>query len=123
MGESNAGIPELLDTHHPHPFHLIPRQPQIADPQPTAASRQAFRYFRPPTPARVELQNQRPSRIAAPGVNGKVLNAAGPWRNTGGWWTANAWNRDEWDITLTDHALYRIYREPDSRWFIEGAYD
>jgi protein ImuB len=123
VGENNAGIPELLDTHHPHPFHLVPQQPQIAHHQPLAASRQAFRYFRPPTPARVELQNQRPARIAALGIQGKVLNAAGPWRSTGDWWTRTAWNRDEWDVTLTDHALYRIYREPDNRWFIEGAYD
>ncbi|MGD0436503.1 MAG: hypothetical protein ABSB86_08555, partial [Bryobacteraceae bacterium] len=100
-----------------------PQQPQIAHHQPLAASRQAFRYFRPPTPARVELQNQRPARIAALGIQGKVLNAAGPWRSTGDWWTRTAWNRDEWDVTLTDHALYRIYREPDNRWFIEGAYD
>jgi protein ImuB len=52
-----------------------------------------------------------------------VLNAAGPWRTSGDWWTRAAWNRDEWDITLTSGALYRIYREPDQRWFIEGAYD
>jgi protein ImuB len=128
VGENNAGIPELLDTHHPHPFHLVPQQPQIADHLPPTANRQAFRYFRPPTPARVELQNQRPSRVSGLSINGtgiheKVLNSAGPWRNTGGWWTPNAWNRDEWDVTLTDHALYRIYREPDNRWFIEGAYD
>jgi protein ImuB len=123
VGENNAGIAELLNTHHPHPFHLVPQQPQVADHQPPTITRQAFRYFRPPTPARVELQNHRPARIAAHDINGKFLNAAGPWRNTGGWWTTTAWNRDEWDVTLTDNAIYRIYKEPDNRWFIEGAYD
>jgi protein ImuB len=123
VGENNAGIPELVDTHHPHPFRLLPEQPRIADRHPPAVIQLAFRYFRPPTPARVELENQRPIRITAPGMQGKILNAAGPWRNTGGWWTQAAWNRDEWDITLPGHAIYRIYREPGNRWFIEGAYD
>ncbi|HYL37958.1 MAG TPA: hypothetical protein VEV17_18730 [Bryobacteraceae bacterium] len=122
VGENNAGVPELLNTHHPHPYRLVAQQPVIADLHPPN-NHQAFRYFRPPITARVELQRDRPARIAASGIQGKVLNAAGPWRTSGDWWTQTAWNRDEWDITLTTGALYRIYREPDQRWFIEGAYD
>ena len=74
---------------------------------------QAFRYFRPPLPATVELHHNRPARIAASGIHGKILNAAGPWRTSGDWWTTTAWNRDEWDIALIQRRLYRIYREPD----------
>ena len=48
----------------------------------------------------------------AEGVRGKVLDLAGPWRTSGDWWTADAWQRDEWDIALSDGALYRIYCEP-----------
>ncbi len=33
VGENNVGIPELLNTHHPHPFHLVNAQPQITNPQ------------------------------------------------------------------------------------------
>ena len=120
VGETNVGIPELLNTHHPHAYHLIPSQPQITNHQPPT-SHQAFRYLRPPLPATIELENNRPSRIAAHGVQGKILNAAGPWRSSGNWWTTTQWARDEWDITLTT-GLYRIYREI-SRWFIEGTYD
>jgi protein ImuB len=86
-------------------------------------TRQAFRYFRPPLPARIELQNQRPTRIASPGITGKIQTAAGPWRTTGDWWTNTPWNRDEWDITLSNSTLYRIYREPTDHWYIEGTYD
>ncbi|HLG96824.1 MAG TPA: hypothetical protein VKX49_10985 [Bryobacteraceae bacterium] len=122
VGENNAGVPELLDTHHPHPFRLTPAQPQIASPcQPAGC--QAFRYFRPPLRAKIEFQNDRPSRLTAPGIHGKVLNASGPWRTSGDWWTETAWYRDEWDITLNNGALYRIYQEPDQHWFIEGSYD
>ncbi len=122
MGENNVGVPELLNTHHPHPFRIVNRQPQITSP-PTIASHQAFRYFRPPVNAKVDLEHNRPARITASGVHGKVLNAAGPWRTSGDWWTTDSWNRDEWDIALTNGALYRIYHEPDRRWFIEGTYD
>jgi protein ImuB len=122
VGENNVGIPELLNTHHPHPFRLANAQPQIASHQQPITSHQGFRYFRPPIPATVALDRNRPIRITAPGIQGKVLNAAGPWRTSGDWWTSSTtWNRDEWDIALTNGSLYRIYRDP--HWFVEGAYD
>lgn len=123
VGENNVGIPELLNTHHPHPYHLIPQQPPIPSPQPPVPSYQALRYFRPPIRATIQLEHNRPKRITAPGIHGNILNAAGPWRTSGDWWTPTPWNRDEWDITLNTGALYLIYREPDQRWFIEGTYD
>ncbi len=120
VGENNVGIPQLLDTHHPHPFRLVPGTP-IPNPQSQIPGRQAFRFFRPPLPATVSLDGNRPLRLSAPGIHGKVLNAAGPWRTSGDWWTKTAWNRDEWDIALSNGTLYRIYR--DSNWYVEGSYD
>ena len=122
VGEENAGVPELVDTHHPHPFRLVQRQPEVVARPAPVASRQAFRYFRPPSAASVELNNDRPVRLRASGIQGKILNASGPWRTSGNWWTASAWNRDEWDVTI-GQTLYRIYREPEGRWFVEGSYD
>jgi protein ImuB len=121
VGESNVGIPELLNTHHPHPFRLANAQPYTANSQLPIASSQAFRYFRPPLPATVELERNRPLRITASGIHGKVLNAAGPWRTSGDWWTTTVWNRDEWDVALSNGSLYRIYH--DSNWYVEGSYD
>jgi protein ImuB len=120
VGEANVGLPQLLDSYHPQPFHLVPGPP-IPNPQSPIPGRQAFRFFRPPLPATIDLINNRPVRLSAPGIHGKVLNAAGPWRTSGDWWTSTIWNRDEWDIALSNGALYRIYR--DSQWFIEGSYD
>lgn len=120
VGEYNVGIPELLNTHHPHPFRLVKSQP-ITSHQPPVTSHQGFRYFRPPLPATVEFERDRPLRISASGIHGKVLNAAGPWRTSGDWWTTTVWNRDEWDIALSNGSLYRIYCDPN--WFIEGSYD
>jgi protein ImuB len=121
VGENNVGLAELLNTHHPHPFRLVRAQPAITNNQQPITNHQAFRYFRPPLPATVTLDRNRPIRISAPSIHGNILNAAGPWRTSGDWWASTVWNRDEWDIALTNGALYRIYR--DSNWFIEGSYD
>jgi protein ImuB len=120
VGASNVGLPELLNTHHPHPYRLVPGPP-TPSPQFRRTGQHAFRYFKPPLRATIDLINNRPVRLSAPGIHGKVLNAAGPWRTSGDWWTTTAWNRDEWDIALTNGSLYRIYSDP--HWFIEGSYD
>lgn len=120
VGEHNVGIPQLRDTHHPQAFDLVPCQP-TANRQPLAThSQQAFRFFRPPLPATIDFINARPVRLSAPGIHGKILNAAGPWRTAGDWWTSTIWARDEWDIALAS-GIYRIYH--DSNWFVEGSYD
>ena len=81
-----------------------------------------LRRFRPARTARVALASGQPGFVAAKGVRGKVLEFAGPWRTSGDWWTTSPWARDEWDIALSDGALYRIYCEPRG-WFVEGSYD
>jgi len=121
-GEENAGIPELLDTHHPHPFRLIREFPYTGN-SPAQTPCQAFRFFRPPLCAQVEVQTERPRRLQSTGIAGTIAVAAGPWRSSGNWWLEENWNRDEWDIALSNGALYRIYKEPDGRWFVEGSYD
>jgi hypothetical protein len=36
----------------------------------------------------------------------------------------SAWDRDEWDVTLTDGATYRVCRDLSTdAWFIEGVID
>ena len=75
-----------------------------------------------PRAARVALASGQPSFIAADGIRGKILDLAGPWRTSGDWWTTDPWLRDEWDIALSDGALYRLYCCPHG-WFLEGSYD
>jgi len=85
-------------------------------------SKLALRYFRPPRAARVVLASGQPDFVAAEGIRGRVVEIAGPWRSSGDWWTDDAWQRDEWDIALSDGALYRLYCDPRG-WFVEGNYD
>ena len=138
----------------------------------------ALRRFRFPVPARVHVDQHTPVRVTTDRVamrpdnlaltkrfafvdrgglsGGGVQRYAGPWRTSGGWWTADfcldgprrhrgtetnvsgpkdlrasvspwlvrAWDRDEWDVTLTDGAAYRIFRDRSTdAWFIEGVVD
>ncbi len=127
VGEGNVGVPELLNTNRPAPFRLVPKQPsanpKAATGKPDVRTQLAFRYFQPPLAAKVELDTGRPVRLAAGSIRGNVITYAGPWRSSGDWWMENPWNRDEWDVSLNDGALYRIYRNADASWFIEGTYD
>jgi len=98
---------------------------------PPQFSKFAFRHYRPPVAAQVRVQAERPAYVNAQAVHGDVLTAAGPWRASGDWWTASAWNRDEWDVALSDGGVYRIFvrmepveqRTPAREWFLEGVYD
>jgi protein ImuB len=123
VGEGRVGTPELLDTHRPDAFRMLERPGSArmhkAEPY---ATRLALRLFRPRRAARVAIAGTQPSFVMADGVRGKVLDLAGPWRTSGDWWTPDPWQRDEWDIALSDGALYRIYCEP-AGWFVEGSYD
>ena len=120
VGEKRVGYAELLDTHRPEGFRV---HAQAAEWKARAAAANAgFRRFRPARAARVTLAAGQPGFVAAEGVRGQVLEFAGPWRTSGDWWTADPWQRDEWDIALSDGALYRLYCSP-AGWFVEGSYD
>jgi protein ImuB len=127
VGEESVGSPELVDTHRPGAFRMRPQTPQDAvrkgGGRAEALTPQiGFRVFRPPRAARVQIDGGRPSFVAAEGIRGRVLELAGPWRTSGDWWTSDPWLRDEWDMALSDGALYRVYCAPPG-WFVEGSYD
>lgn len=119
LGESNVGSPELLNTHRPDAFVMRPfsAETSTAPAQPTAI-RFAFRYYRPPIAAQVKVKAERPISVNAQ----PILTAAGPWRASGDWWTTAAWDREEWDVSLENGGLYRVYHA-SQRWFLEGIYD
>ena len=100
VGEANVGYPELLDTYRPgvgRPAHFWPPL--------------ALRRFRPPLEVTKSFQK-------------RIVERSGPWRTNGEWWRPDSWDRDEWDVVLSDGALYRVYRERETeQWFVEGEYD
>ncbi len=85
-------------------------------------------------------------------AGGSVVRCAGPWRSSGNWWADGSgasgrsgkagressvssthqthlphqayWDRDEWDVALSDGAVYRVFRDRDrDRWFIDAIVD
>ena len=124
-------------------------QPPVPSPQSLAS---ALRRCRQPVPARVAVAGGRPVRVTTDRrgfAGGTVTRCAGPWRTSGEWWKsevrsqksevqpsnfrlqtsgagdgAGAWDRDEWDVSLRDGAVYRIFqdRERDG-WFIDAIVD
>ncbi len=56
--------------------------------------------------------------------HGRVVTLAGPWRRQGEWWRSEAYDRDYYDVQLSDGAVYRIYCDRRTQqWFAEGVYD
>jgi protein ImuB len=54
---------------------------------------------------------------------GTVDSCAGPWRTSGGWWSAH-WDRDEWDVAIAEGPTYRLFRERHTdKWFLEAVVD
>jgi protein ImuB len=105
-------------------------------------------------PARVAVVDGRPVRVTTDRrgfSGGAVTRCAGPWRTSGNWWSGESgrsgkpggeasvssthqtdqaathltsWNRDEWDVSLGDGAVYRVCRDRDAdRWFIDAIVD
>jgi hypothetical protein len=136
MGEFEAGsAARAAAGGGPHPGGAGTSLP-APDTQAEARLPQAFRRFRLPIPVRVRVDDGRPARLTTDrhGVTGGVIvQAAGPWRTSGEWWAgesgraparSEAWDRDEWDIAMTDGTVYRLFVERDvGQWFLEGVVD
>ena len=114
-------------------------EPRVAEPLAPSA---CLRRFRLPIPARVLIDGSRPISVRTdrPALaGGRVHAAAGPWRTSGEWWKTAVvgagaqpgappgragWNRDEWDVALSDGGLYRIFEDRDTgRWFVGAVVD
>lgn len=130
VGEERVGSPELIDRHLPTPFrmvHFTPGGYRGSDVAP-ATGQAALRFFRPGLPARVEKLHGAPSRVYFGGTRYRVVQASGPWRRSGEWWTQEHWGRDEWDLILDGEEnhrwLVRAYRDlVTGHWYIEAEYD
>ncbi len=132
---SERGVSTRVEERIPNPG------PRIPSPEPRVPNA-CLRRFRLPIPARVLIDGDRPVSVRTdrPALaGGRVQAAAGPWRTSGEWWKTPAapanvqptapprragWNRDEWDVALSDGGLYRIFEDRDTgRWFVGAVVD
>jgi protein ImuB len=116
MGETRCGSPATVDSWEPGAFAMKPfnpgfgirdsgfgndknlehknlerRTPGSRIPNPGSRVSVAFRRFRHPIPIRVHVTHGTPSSVSTmpQGLSGgAVASCAGPWRTSGGWWTA-----------------------------------
>jgi protein ImuB len=156
VGEARIGSAVLVDTHQPGTFQMTPFAPVNggAYPGTRVSELPVLRRQRTPPAIRVSVEHGRPVYLAASrrGMpQGAVVQAAGPWRTSGGWWalppnqppprlrrSAEAlrakaeggsheicpWSRDEWDVALRSGAVCRIFQDRTTeRWFLDGIYD
>jgi protein ImuB len=125
VGAENVGTPQLLNSHQPDGFLM---RPFLASAKTAVASAEkpislAFRRFRPPEPAHVQVE-QAPVSMSSRVAKGNIRTARGPWFSSGHWWTHDIWDREEWDVALHNDTLYRIFRDLRTKaWFVEGNYD
>jgi len=145
MGQDRVGAPVTVDTYRPGAFAMKPFATEhshdhrharhareelvkkdVAVVASVAVNRGAVRRCRQPVAARVVLADGRPFKVTSDRrgfAGGNVLSASGPWKTSGDWW-ADAWDRDEWDVSLSDGASYRVFLDRASGgWFIDGILD
>ena len=132
---SERGVSTRVEGRIPNP------EPRVPSPE-SRVPNACLRRFRLPIPARVLLDGSHPVSVRTdrPALaGGRVQAAAGPWRTSGEWWKTPAapagaqpsapprragWNRDEWDVALSDGGLYRIFEDRDTgRWFVGAIVD
>jgi hypothetical protein len=77
--------------------------------------------FRPPLPARVDLENNRPVFLKSDRLSGPLQELRGPWKASGHWWDKENWMQEEWDAALPDGSLCRLARS-GATWKVEGIY-
>lgn len=131
VGESEAGSPELINTHRPDSWRMRPSldlSPLDHHHRPASAVvRIAFRYFRPPRRAWVGLRQGVPVELRADGLAAaRVRETAGPWLSSGDWWTGHPFSRREWDLALDSGLVCRVFEDtltPARPWFLDGLYD
>jgi protein ImuB len=134
VGDGNVGAPHLLDSHRPDAFCVrkFSTTTVVEKEQPKESVPQiALHVFRPPAPARVQLQGGQPVAAFFQGRSGKVIHASGPWRTSGYWWEEQSWQEDSWDLEIiffgepaAPCGFYRFsYDGLLEKWFVRGIYD
>jgi protein ImuB len=127
VGPASVGAPAVADDHHPGAWRVEPFRAPGSEPRapPAAGPGLALRALRPPLPARVRIAGGRPAWLASAHANGRVERAAGPWRSSGRWWSAQErFAFDHYDVVTADGLVVRLRLDLlTERWEIDGVYD
>lgn len=131
LGADRVGSPVLEDSHRPDAFTLLPpdfeNAPAVHQSTPTMRDTTfPLRRLRPGIRAGVEADTSpdgpRPASLRCTMAEGRLRISIGPWRSSGHWWEAGAWQREEWDVETTRGTALRLNRNADG-WSVEGILD
>ncbi|MGA8271337.1 MAG: DNA polymerase Y family protein [Candidatus Sulfotelmatobacter sp.] len=135
QGRGKIGAAEVLHSHKPDDFRMIPfipeedRRGMPEDSTRIPSVNLILSMFRPPLRANVQCHEGKPAYISFAEVSSAIVCAGGPWITSGHWWKNKneEWRREEWDVAVQlagGVGLYRIFLDPrQSSWFVEGLYD
>jgi len=124
VGESNVGVPALLDQRLAEAFTLD------ADATPKGKERVetrvenaviAFSYFNPPIKAEVLVRDKLLIFLRTQHFSGRVKEYSGVWKANSRWWD-KSWKTQEWDVEVEDNGVYRLCKV-GKEWFLRGEYD
>jgi protein ImuB len=133
-GPGRVGAPVVSDSHRPDAYAMTVFAPHSgagfltrdgeADAEPARGSL-AVRALRPPLPAQVHASLGNPEWIQSPLANGEVVQCAGPWRTTGGWWSREErFAFDHFDVQTSDGLVVRLRLDLITGcWQIDAVYD
>jgi protein ImuB len=129
VGENRVGSPVLQDTHRADSFRMegfsvIGKVFAPAEVSP----RIAVRRIRPPVPVHVAMHATKPVSFRNRDHRFDVLEAFGPWRSSGSWWSKDHWDTEEWDVlaSASDGKTVACLLVQDRRlnqWSLEAYYD
>jgi protein ImuB len=116
---SKGGMPTGHIAHRPPGENALPSTGAASGPPRMGPP---MRRFRPPLPATVLLEWDRPAHLDCPLVSGRVQASHGPYAASGDWAEARPWAYLEWDVAIEAAGVFSLRRSGEN-WQLIGAYD
>ena len=117
VGNGNVGVAEIADTHQPDRVRLAePKFHELRD-APSSDAEENFaiglplRRYRPALAAQVQVERHEPVYVVSDTAHGRITDALGPYRISGGWWDRERWGTEEWDVEIAGGGLFRLSRQ------------
>ena len=132
VGDDRVGSPVLEDMHRAGSFRMqnfiVDGKAPGLETNPPQLALIALRRVRPPAPVSVTLRAMKPVAFRDRENRFAISEAYGPWRTSGCWWSAGAWDTEEWDVLAVENSgasvacLLTCDRARNS-WHLEAFYD
>lgn len=131
VGQEHCGIAELEDTHRSDSFQVreFPLRSGRKQRKGTSARGSPNGNGNGSRP-QLTLKRVRPP-LAIQLSTDQIVTCSGPWKCSGDWWKgengmdrSGYWEREEWDLELSNGKICRVYWDTrEEKWLLEAIYD